>query len=91
MYEDITLIFANAFLWLRAPSEGRQCQRSGTDAFTHPQAYTAERPIDEKFMNEPLVGVCLGLFVLLPWTATGCDAVVNLSLVNTRRRLIKQR
>lgn len=60
------------------------------DGRTH--THTHIRTIDEKFMNEPLVVVCLSLFALLPCTATGCDAVVNLSLVNTaRRRLIKQR
>lgn len=40
----------------------------------------------EKLMNEPLVVVCLSLFALLPCTATGCDAVVNLPLVNKARR-----
>lgn len=65
--------------------------RSPMSAVRDGRLHTPKRTIDEKFMNEPIVVVCLGLFVLLPWTETGCDAVVNLSLVNTRRRLIKQR
>lgn len=44
--------------------------------------HTPKRAIDEKFMNEPIVVVCLGLFVLLPWTETGCDAVVNLPVAS---------